>query len=140
MRTTQRKTFHEILQAEAAHNAQKLETKARQASWLAKLHPERAADLYAIKHAALRQLFHIPEHAPVIRDAWTTGRGFLLSVQLSRTSALLHLPFDQLTLPLQRMHGSWIARCARGRRWGPLQKGWGHVATTRTSWRSRSAR
>jgi hypothetical protein len=117
MRQKQRKTFQEILQEEASGSALKLEIKARQASWLAKIRPERSPGLYSIKHAALRQLFRVPEHAPVIRDAWTTSHGFLLSVRLNRTGSLLHVPFDELNFATQQTQGVWIARRARGRWW-----------------------
>lgn len=117
MRQKQRKTFQEILQEEAPRNAWKLETKARSASWLAKIQPQCSTELYSIKHAALSQLFRISEHAPVIRDAWITGHGFLLSVQLTRTGSLLHIPFDALRTTTQQAHGAWIARRARGRYW-----------------------
>jgi hypothetical protein len=112
-----RKTFQEILSEEAARSAWKLETKARNASWLAKIQPEQASKLYSIKDAALRQLFRIPDHAPVIRDAWTTNRGFLLSIRLKSTVSLLHAPFDKLDPETQRTQGAWIAQRARGRRW-----------------------
>lgn len=117
MTAKQRKSFQEILREEAPRSAWKLEAKARSASWLAKIHPEYSSAFYAIKHAALKQLFRIPAHAPVIRDAWTTSRGFLLSVRLRETNALLHAPFNELNTEIQRMHGHWIVRRARGRWW-----------------------
>jgi hypothetical protein len=112
-----RKTFQEILREEAHRNARRLETKARSASWLAKLEPRHSSALYSVKHAALRQLFGMPLHAPAIRDAWTTGRGFLLSVQLQSTGSLLHVPFGALNGATQQAHGLWVARRARGRQW-----------------------
>ena len=117
MRKGQRKTFEEILREEAPQSAQKLEAKARNASWIAKIHPQHSAMLYAIKHDALRQLFRMPTHAPLIRDAWTTSRGFLLSVRLTRTGSLLHVPFGELNAKTQQTHGVWISRRARGRWW-----------------------
>jgi hypothetical protein len=117
MSQKQRRTFREILREEAPRNAWKLETKARHASWLAKIQPQCSAGLYSIKHAALTQLFRISEHAPIIRDAWVTGRGFLLSVLLRRAGSLLHMPFDALTVTTQQVQGAWIARRARGRYW-----------------------
>lgn len=112
-----RKTFQEILREEAPRNAWRLESKARSASWLAKLEPRHSSALYSVKHAALRQLFGVPQHAPLIRDAWTTGRGFLLSVQLQSTGSMLHLPFDALRGATQQVLGLWIARRARGKQW-----------------------
>jgi hypothetical protein len=120
MRQNHRKTFREILREEAPRNAWKLETKARTASWLAKIQPRCSSKLYSIKHAAVRQLFRISEHAPSIGDAWTTGRGFLLSVRLVRTGSLLHVPFDALRVTTQQTHGAWVARRARGRYWQRL--------------------
>jgi hypothetical protein len=113
----QRKTFQEILQEEAPRSVSKLEVKARNASWLAKIHREHSSRFYSIKHAALRQLFRIRTHAPIIRDAWTTSQGFLLSVLLRKTNALLHVPFNELNTDIQRAHGRWIARRARGKWW-----------------------
>jgi len=117
MRSRQRKTFQDILREEAPHSAWKLEAKARNASWLAKTRREDSGELYAIKHNALRQLFRIPEHAPLIRDAWTTSRGFLLSVRLRRTGSLLHVPFGELDAKTQQAQGVWISRRARNRWW-----------------------
>jgi hypothetical protein len=117
MPTCHRRTFEEILRTEAPRNARTLKTKARSASWLAKVEPEYSGKFYAIKHAALKQLFRIPTHTPAIRDAWTTNHRFLLSVQLRETDAFLHAPFNTLTAELQGIHGHWIARRARGRRW-----------------------
>jgi hypothetical protein len=117
MAVRQRKTFQEILREEAPRNAGKLETKARSASWLAKIQPKHSSELYSIKHDALRQLFRMPEHTPVIRDAWVTGRGFLLSVRLRRSHSLLHMPFDELKMTTQQAHGTWVAQRARGRSW-----------------------
>jgi hypothetical protein len=117
MRTGHRKTFEEILREEAPHNAGKLEAKARNASWIAKIRPEHSTELYAIKHEALRQLFRIPAHAPLIRDAWATGQGFLLSVGLRRTGSLLHVPFSELNAKTRQTHGMWISRRARGQLW-----------------------
>jgi hypothetical protein len=112
-----RKTFKEILQEESPRNAFTLETKARTASRLAKIQPQCSASLYSIKYAALRKLFQMPAFAPVILDAWTTSQGFLLSVGLIHSSAKLHLPFNQLNPEVQRSHGTWIARRARGKLW-----------------------
>jgi hypothetical protein len=121
MATKERKSFREILREEAPRNASKLETKARNASWLAKIQPKQAKELYSIKHAAVRHLFRIPEYAPIIRDAWTTGVGFLLSIQLKRTGFLLHVPFNQLNPAVQQTQGAWIARRARNQSWEPPQ-------------------
>jgi hypothetical protein len=124
MATKERKTFQEILREEAPESAFKLEIKARNASWLAKIQPAHSPGLYSIKHAALRQLFCVPEHAPVIRDAWTTSHGFLLSVRLNRTGSLLHVPFDELNATTRQAQGAWIGRRARGRWWqGPRRTG-----------------
>ena len=117
MPTNRRKTFQDILCEVASRNAATLERKARWASWLAKIRPEHSTALYSIKHASLRQLFKVPAYAPLIRDAWTTGQGFLLSIRLRHTNSLVHLPFNQLTSEVQRVQGTWIARRARGRHW-----------------------
>lgn len=122
MRRGHRKTFEEILREEAPRSAGRLETKARNASWIAKIRPQHSAKLYAIKHDALRQLFRIPTHAPLIRDAWTTSRGFLLSVRLRRTGSLLHVPFGELNAKTRQAHGVWISRRARGRWWRRNQR------------------
>ena len=127
-----RKTFRVILQEEAPRNALKLEAKARSASWLAKLQPGQSSALYSVKHAALRQLFEVPRHAPVIHDAWTTGRGFLVSVQLQSTDSMLHVPFNALRVATQQAYGLWVARRARGKRWQtpstPLRRVMGPVS------------
>jgi hypothetical protein len=117
MAVKERKTFREILQKAAPETALKLELKARHASWLAKIEPQYSSELYSVKHAALRQLFRVPEYAPVIRDAWTTNRGFLLSLRLNRTGSLLHVPFNELNAATRQMQGAWIARRARDRWW-----------------------
>ena len=114
-----RKTFQAILSEESGRIASRLEAKARQASWLAKLQPSSSGELYSIKHAALRQLFKVPAYEPLIRDAWTTSHGFLLSVRLRRTGSLLHVPFGELNAKTQEMQGVWISRRARGRWWRP---------------------
>jgi len=119
MRASQRKTFRAILREEAPRNALRLETKARAASRLAKVESQHASSLYAIKRAAIQQLFRIPAYSPAIRDAWTTDRGFLLSVGLMGTGSLLHLPFDALSSETQESKGSWVSERARGRRWLP---------------------
>jgi hypothetical protein len=117
MAVKERKTFREILQEAAPETALKLEVKARHASWLAKIEPQYSSELYSVKHAALRQLFRVAEYAPLIRDAWTTNRGFLLSVRLNRTGSLLHVPFSELNAATRQTQGAWIARRARDRRW-----------------------
>ena len=117
-----RRTFRRILQSTASLNAQRLEIKAQTPSWLAKIEPEHEAALYALKHNALRQLFRIPNHSPTIDDAFTTTRGFLLSVRLNETGAFLHLPFDQLNTEVQRAHEAWIAHRARGKNWQTIPR------------------
>ncbi len=112
-----RATFQGILEEAAPLIARRLEAKARTASWLAKIQPNDESVLYDVKHAALRQLFRVPRHAPIVRDAWTTSRGFLLSLRLHETGALLHLPFNELDSKIQQTQGGWIARRARGRTW-----------------------
>jgi len=124
-----RRTFRSVLQNAAPCTAQRLEIKAQTASWLAKIEPEHQAALYAIKHAALRQLFRIPQHAPTIYDAWATGRGFLVSLRLTQTGASLHFPFGELGTEVQRSHGAWIARRARGKHWQTALQSAGGQAT-----------
>jgi hypothetical protein len=136
-----RKTFQEILREEAPRNAWQLETKARSASWLAKLEPQHSSALYSVKHAALRQLFLVVPHAPVIRDAWTTGRGFLLSVRLQGTGSMLHVPFHALRVTTQQAHGLWVARRARGRHWQrPPQRVQRLARQPERAWPMRSSR
>lgn len=139
MRQKQRKSFQEILCEEAPRNALKLEVKARSASWLAKIQPQCSRAMYSIKHAALRQLFQIPEHAPAIHDAWVTGRGFLLSIRLAKSGAWLHLPFDQLKIATQRACGAWIARRARGKHWEGQQRILRSARQSAGAWPVRSA-
>jgi hypothetical protein len=133
MHSQQRKTFNDILQEEAPRNAWKLETKARSASWIAKTQPEGSRSLYSIKHAVLRQLFRVPGQAPVIRDAWSSASGFLLSVRLRRTRSLLHVPFEELRITTQQAHIAWVAQRARGRWWRP------RTATNRSAFGSEAA-
>ena len=116
MRATHRKTFEQILQDVAPRNARSLELKARWASWLAKVEINQSEALYEIKNDALRQLFRIPSQEPVIRDAWTSGRRYLLSVRLRRSRSLLHVPFDELRITTQQKHGMWVAQRAWGKR------------------------
>jgi len=117
MAKPERKTFQQIVQEEASRSARKLETKARQASWIAKIQPDQSQPLYTVKHAALRQLFRIPTQTPIIRDAWSTSNGFLLSVRLRRTRSLLHVPLNELSVVTQQTQAAWIAQRARGRWW-----------------------
>jgi hypothetical protein len=117
-----RKTFQQILREEAPRNARTLEAKARSASWLAKIQPTHARELYSVKHAALRHLFRIAGYSPVILDAWSSGRGFLLSVRLKRTRALLHVPLNELMITTQQAHAPWVAERARGKWWRQQEK------------------
>lgn len=119
MAKPQRKTFEQILRDEAPRNARRLETVARQASWIAKIEPSQSRALYSVKHAALRQLFRIPAQAPLIRDAWCTNEGFLLSVRLRRTRSSLHIPFNELNVITQQAQATYIAERAQGRWWHP---------------------
>jgi len=117
MAKPQRKTFQTILRDEAPRIARELEVKARTFSRLAKIQPLHAATLYSLKNSAVRRLYSIPEQMPFIRDAWTTRRGFLLSIRLRRTGSLLHLPFEELTPSARQFYRAWVTARARGKRW-----------------------
>ncbi len=91
--------------------------KARIASKLAKLDSVNPAVLYAVKNAALQGLFSVPGFNPLVRDAWSTPRGVLLSLKLNRTNSWLHLPFHQ--------------RCRN-----PSEDGW--IAGTASQYRGRN--
>jgi hypothetical protein len=140
MSTKLRKTFQAILSEESGRIASRLETKARQASWLAKIQPASSGELYSIKHAALRQLFKVPAYEPLIRDAWTTNRGFLISVRLRKTDSLLHVPFGELNAKTQQKHGVWISRRARGRWWRQMPRIQCPASQTAADAESRSTR
>lgn len=117
-----RRTFGQILQQVAPRNAETLETKARWASWLAKSERSHAPEFYSLKDDALRQLFRIPSHEPVIRDAWVCGPHYLVSVKLRRTRSLLHVPFDELRITTQQAHGKRVIELARNKRWRKRQR------------------
>lgn len=120
MSSERRKTFREIIREESPRMAHELETKAQTASRLAKIQPEHAAKFYAIKYTAVRELFRMPGHAPLIRDAWTTEAGILLSIRLTETGALLHFPFDRLYSATQQFFRRWASRRAEGKRWNAV--------------------
>jgi hypothetical protein len=113
----QRRTFQEILRAESPRIARALETKARTAAWLAKTNPHTAQRLYSLKSQAVRQLFRIPGQMPLVRNAWKTQQGFLLSIRLRRTHSSLHFPYQELSILAQRLYAKWVADRARGKRW-----------------------
>ena len=117
MRTRERRTFQQILQQEQPRIARELELKARIASKVAKVQPRSASILYQLKNRALRQLFSLPGHMPLVRDAWTTNCGILLSIKLYRTDSWLHFPFEQLSVAAQRFYGRWVIKRAHGNRW-----------------------
>lgn len=117
----QRLTFREIVAKEQARMARTLEDKARMASWLAKAYPRKARAFYLVKHAAVRQLFRVPNSVPIIRDAWGVSRGILLSVKLVHTNSLLHVPFEELMPETQQTYVAWVSDCARRKRWQPVQ-------------------
>lgn len=122
MKKRHRLTFWEIVAKEEGRIVHTLEGTARTASWLAKAYPRKARAFYCLKHEALRQLFLVPGSAPVVRDAWTTGRGILLSVQLVRTKSFLHIPFDQLPPDTQRTHEARAAELAKRKWWRPVRR------------------
>jgi len=117
----QRKTFREILLQEAPRIARRLEIKARLASKLAKIQPVNASTLYSLKYCAVRELFRLPGHSPLIRDAWTAERGILLSIKLNGTDSWLHVPFHVLNVAARNFYGPWVARRARGNPWQSTQ-------------------
>jgi hypothetical protein len=117
MATRHRKTFQEIVQGVAPRIARELELKARIASKIAKIQPIQAAALYSLKNRAVRRLFRTAGHAPLVRDAWTTAKGFLLSLKLTHTESWLHFPFDELTAATQRFYRPWVTKRARGNPW-----------------------
>jgi hypothetical protein len=118
----QRLAFREILAKEEGRIASTLEHKAIVASWLAKAYPQKASAFYSLKHTALRQLFRVRGSTPIIRDAWTTSRGFLLSVRLVSTNSLLHIPFDQLLPDTQLINEARVAELAKRKWWRPVQR------------------
>lgn len=117
MATRRRRTFRDILRSEAPRIAQALEKKARIASRLAKIQPHQASQLYSLKYTAVRQLFRIPGQMPAISDAWTTHRGYLLSIQLRRTGSSLHCPFRQLPVLARQVYIGWVTQRAVGKCW-----------------------
>ena len=134
MTTKHRKTFEQIL-GEAAAGDRSKDGNEGQASFnrLPNSCLKVARTLYAIEHLAIRHLFRLQGQAPTIRDAWSSGRGYLLSVRLQRTSSLLHVPFDELRMTTQQAHASWVAQRARGRWWRP------RTATNRSAFGSEAA-
>lgn len=122
MARRERKTFRDVLQKAAPRIARELEIRAQTASRLAKIQPRHAAQLYSLKSEAIRQLFRIPGQMPFIRDAWTTQRGFLLSIHLCQTGSFLHVPFEKLTEAAQQFYGAWVAKRAHGNRWQPVNQ------------------
>lgn len=132
MASKERRTFQQILQQERPRIARELEMKARIASKVAKLQPRRTSTLYELKNRAVRQLFRLPGHMPLVRDAWTTDCGILLSIKLSRTDSWLHLPFEQLSAAAQRFYGPWVRKRAYGNPW--------HLVSATYSFRSGSSR
>lgn len=115
-----RKTFQDIVWEESPRIARELEKKARTASRLAKIQPKHAAKLYAIKYAAVRELFRMPGQTPFVRDAWTTEAGILLSIRLAGTGALLHFPFERLHTATQKFFRPWASRRAQEKQWNTL--------------------
>lgn len=102
-------SFREILANAAPENAAALERKARLASALAKLFPTHKQTLYAIKHAAISQLFQIPGYRPAIRHAALTPCGHvLLSIKYSRTCLLQHVVFDRLDEETRRAYRNQV--------------------------------
>ncbi len=91
-----RETFRHIVQKVAGRNASALETRARQANWLAHSHPSQARKLFRIKNRLMSQLFMVEGYEPTILDCVPTVRGLLLSVQLSASWGRLHVPLDRL--------------------------------------------
>jgi hypothetical protein len=120
MASKERRTFQQILQQERPRIARELEMKARMASKVAKLQPRYASTLYQLKSRAVRQLCAMPGHMPLLRDAWTTDYGILLSIKLSCTDSWLHFPFEQLPAAAQRFYGPWVRRRASGNQWQPM--------------------
>jgi len=119
MATKERRTFQQILERERPRIARELEIKARIASKVAKLQPSCTPALYQLKNRAVCQLFRLPGHMPLVRDAWTTDCGILLSIKLCRTESWLHFPFEQLSAAAQRFYGPWVTKRAHGNRWQP---------------------
>lgn len=108
-----RLTFQQILDAAAPSNAHALARRARLASRLAKAYPQRKRTLYAIKYAAIQQLFRVPGFEPVIRDAaLTANQNILLLLQLIPSRWQLHLPLDRLDNPIRKQHTEWMIALA----------------------------
>lgn len=127
-----RPVFRDVLTHAAKLNAQTLERKASAANWLAKQYPAKAEQFYAVKNAAVQQLFKIPGYQPSILNAWLTTRGVLVSVGLAGTGWLLHVPFLALDADAQRKHGIFVAERARRQRWHfQARPRWRHPSSRR---------
>lgn len=90
-----RKNFSSILEEVAGHNAAALETRARQANWLAHRETKQSDRLFEVKHSAVSQLFVIPGFAPIIQTCECTPRGLVLSIKLTGWGQL-HVPLNRL--------------------------------------------
>jgi hypothetical protein len=119
MSSKEHTTFQQILQQEQPRIARGLEIRARTASMVAKVQPQCALTLYRVKCRAVRQLCSMPGYRPLLRDAWTTDYGILLSIKLGCTNSWLHFPFEQLPPAAQRFYGPWVRRRASGNPWQP---------------------
>lgn len=115
MAKKERRTFQEILEQERPRIARELEIKARIASKVAKVCS--ASALYQLKYRAVRELFKLPGHMPLVRNAWSTDCGILLSIKLCRTDSWLHFPFEQMSGAARQFYGPWVVKRARGNRW-----------------------
>lgn len=92
----QRPTFRRILDEVAPSNAAALETRARQANWLAHSHPPQAGKFFAVKNRVISQLFMMAGFAPTIQGCACTSRGLLLSIRLKAGRGQLHVPLNKL--------------------------------------------
>jgi hypothetical protein len=94
--TKQRRTFRHILQGVASCNATALETRARQANWLAHTETKQTKRFFAIKTFAISKLFQVPKFEPIIQSCRYTPQGPLLSIRL-KSWGQLHVPLNSLT-------------------------------------------
>jgi hypothetical protein len=91
-----KKSFKKIVSDVASENRTALETRARQANWLAHANPKQAKQFFRIKQRAVSTLFSHPEFRPEIEGVEWTRTDLLLSIRLVGWGRL-HIPVSTLT-------------------------------------------
>jgi len=91
-----KKSFKTIVSDAAAKNLTAIETRARQANWLAHSNPRQARHFFGIKQRAVSQLFSHAEFRPQIEGVECTRADLLLSIRLAGWGRL-HIPVSTLT-------------------------------------------